>query len=87
MPFTIVLGILLICCVGSRLQHPPTNLTMCMLACASLIAPICNIYSILVLMASLAQNYPVLILIVALVINYISNILHSIFSFATYRKD
>ena len=87
MPFTIVLAAMFIGCIGSRLQHSLTNLTVSMLASAALIAPICTIYTLVIFFSLLTQQYPAYILIISVAINYISNILHSIFSFATYRKD
>ena len=87
MPFTIVLGVLLICCIGSRLQHPSSSFTMCLLASASLLTPICNIVYLIILFSTLDEQYVMIILVAGIGLNYVSNILHSIFSFATYRKD
>ena len=87
MPFTIVLGVMLILCIGSKLMNPLSNFTMSFLACGSFLAPICNIVYLITVFLALDQQHVMIILIAGIGLNYVSNILHSVFSFATYRKD
>ena len=86
LPFTIVLAVGVACLTISRIQYAQTSVWMSLLGISALLAPIANIVYAIVIYPHFVEVVFYLLL-GAIAITVLINILHCLFSFATYRRD